>query len=1116
MNQERTFLSLNGLGLKLGVLLLCLSTIMPDRLSAQQTLYAIDGYNAPDATLYKLNASNGSVISVIGNTGLSNVTNMAVDPVSGQIYVQASRVVDSQIISGQTVYLWQGFLYVVDSLTAVPTEIDTTTGITTHDMHEPPYVIFSPAGGMYEIDVACHCVKDQIGVTFDNICHLYFKDEFYLIDIDTNTGNFLSFAAINGMADNMFAVDINNTFFSGQRLPGEFILKTIDQFSGLVTTVGNAPIPNMAAIAFGPYRPTLLNPANISFCAGSAAVLSSPPADEYQWKLNGINIPGATSQTYAASLPGSYSVENTIGCGKYVSSSTIVNNYPLPVLATNVTNINCFGNSNGIIDLTVTGSPVASYSWSNGATTEDINSLSPGNYLVTVTDVNDCQSSISTTVSQPISALAVASGGQTNATSGNNGTATVTASGGTAPYSYSWSPYGGNGPAATGLGAGIYTATVTDANGCTASQTFTITQECYVSFIANVTNVSCNGGNNGAIDITITSGPGQYAYQWSNGSTGQDLTGRPAGTYTLTVSSAGCSRSQTFTIAQPAPINITAVPTNVSCHNAQNGSIDVSVSGGTAPYTYVWADVNSSNLILWLIYYYGQWCNNGNYNGWPGSNIHAQDRTGLDNGCYYVKVTDANGCSAIANFTISQPAPICVSYNKSNASCANNNGSINQNISGGTAPYTYQWSNGATTQDVSGLSAGSYSVVITDANGCTENRSYTISQATANISVSVNKTNAICNSSTGSINISVSGGNSPYSYQWSNGATTQDIYNIPAGSYTVNITDANGCIKTQAYSISSTNGNICVNVNKTNANCANTSGSLNISVSGGTAPYSYQWSNGATTQDINGLSSGTYTVLITDANGCTSLQTYNVAQSSGNLNAGIGVSPQYTVPGQQAYTIFLGYGPQCVTLSASISGGSAPYTRQWSSTSSTSNSITVSPTTTTVYTLTVTDANGCTATATRTIIVKDVQAPNNKIYVCHNGTTTAVSQSQVNNHLCHGDDLGQCPPNAGNWCRTAGKEDNEHEEGVVTSIPNELKFNVYPSPSNGSFNIDLPGSGDLDVTVTDAAGKVVKRIIVNGNTEQHMHVDMQDAAHGVYVIRVAVGKETYQSKLVLQ
>jgi hypothetical protein len=1116
MNQKPTFLSLLVIGRKIPFILFLLS-LLSGKIMAQQTLYAIDGYNAPNAMLYKLNVSNGSIVAVVGNTGLTNVTNMAVDPISGQIYVQASHAVDSQLVSGQMEYLWQGFLYIVDSLTGVPTQVDTTTDTTTLDLLEPPYLIFSPAGNMYQIDLVCHCVRDQIGVSFDNICHLFYKDEFNLIDIDTSTGEFLSFASINGVADNMFSVDINDNFYSGQRISGGFILKTIDKFSGFVSFVGTNTIENMAAIAFGPYRPVMQNANSIIVCSGTAAALVSPVGDTYQWKLNGTNIPTATSQTYMATQPGNYIVEIAIGCGKYPSSATTVSHYPSLVLTTAVSNVSCFGFNNGSIDLSVTGAAASDYLWNNSSTTQDISNLPPGTYSVSVTDVNSCVVNTYAVITQPLLGLSAVSGGQTNATSGNNGSATVLASGGTPSYTYHWHPTGGNNATATGLGAGTYTVTVTDAKGCTAQQMFTITQMCNVAFSGVITNVSCNGNNNGAIDVTITSGPGTYAYSWSNGATTQDLTNRSAGVYTLTVSSTtGCGQTQSFTITQPAPINIATATTNVSCYDSQNGAIDITVIGGTPPYTYTWADVNSGNLLVWLFYYYGQWCNSNN-TGWPGSNIHTQDRINLDNGCYYVKVTDANGCSSIANVTIYQPSPMCVSYTKSNAGCSNNNGVINQSVSGGTAPYTYQWSNGATTQSVTGLSAGNYSVVITDAHGCTENRSYSISQATANITVTANKTNAICTSNTGSINISVSGGSSPYTYIWSNGLTTQDIYNIAAGNYTVNITDANGCVKIQSYSISSTSGNICVSVTKTNANCANTNGNINISVSGGTAPYSYQWSNGATTQDISSLSSGSYTVNITDANGCSSAQTYTIGQSSGNLSAGIGVSPQYTVSGQQAYTIFIGYGAQSVTLSASVSGGTAPYSRQWSSTSSTNSSVTVSPTTTTVYTLTVTDANGCIATATRTIIVKDVQAPNGKIYVCHNGTSTAVSQSQVNTHLCHGDDLGQCLPN--NNCRTAGGSDQEApepKESVIEQVPNKLNFNVYPNPTNGAFIIDIPSIGDVEIIITDGAGRVVERKVIRNNTEQHLQFDMQNAARGIYMVRVIADGEAYQSKITLQ
>ena len=1173
-------------------------------LSAQQTLYAISGASGTPSILYTLDPSNGTAVSTVGNTGLTHMTALAVHPQTGVIYT-----------AGFNPNTGLAHLYTLDPITAAPTSVGTIGNIQVPDM------TFSASGvlyawgepftdGLYTIDIntgastlvgSCGCITSITGLAFNSLCseQLYLKNANTISLLDHSNGQIISTVNISGTNStlhNILAASKNNVMYSGQRGTNGFILKTVNPATGVVATVGTAVgVFNISAIAFGTYDALNANIGTITHVPcfggsnGSIDLVVSGGVTPYTYSWSN----GASTEDISGLASGTYSVTVTDanGCTATVSATV---NQPAAALAvaTTVTNVACHGGSTGAVDLTVSGgTPGYTYNWSNGASSEDISGLPAGTYSVTVTDANGCSESTSATVSEPATALTASSGGQTNVTSGNNGSATVVGSGGTMPYSYSWAPSGGTNATATSLGVGNYTATVTDANGCTATQTFEITQACNISFTASITNVSCNGQSNGAINVTMTSGAGSYSYSWSNGATTEDISGLAAGNYTLTVSLPnGCEVTETYTVTQPEPLVLSGTVGNVSCYNAQNGAIDVTVTGGTGPYTYTWADVNSSNWLLWIFYFYGQWCNNNNNNtNWPGSNINTQDRTGLDNGCYYVKVTDANGCTSITSFTVTQPTPICVSYTKTNAGCANNNGSINISVSGGTSPYTYLWSNGATTQDVSGLSAGTYTVTITDANGCSTTQNYSISQATGNISVSCvsssnatcaasngainisvsggnspytyqwsngattqdisgvpagnytvvitdangctktqtytvgqyngnisisyTKCNAICTSNTGSINISVSGGNSPYTYQWSNGATTQDISNIPAGTYTVVVTDANGCTKSKTVTVSTNSADINVSVNKSNANCANTNGSINISVSGGTSPYTYQWSNGATTQDIYNLSAGTYTVVITDANGCTETKTYTISQSSGNLNASISVSPQYPVSGQAPYTIYLGYGAQTVCLSANISGGTWPYTKTWS-TSSTSSSIYVSPTVTTTYTLTVTDANGCTDVATKTITVIDVQAPNNKIYVCHNGSMIAVSQSQVYSHLCHGDDLGPCS----SYCRSAGGGDTETEDEAADSqslsvMAEDLQFSVYPNPSKGMVTISLPLTGDVDVLVTDIAGKVVARNQVKDNHEQKLQMNLSSLARGVYVLRVQVGAEVWQQKL---
>ena len=241
----------------------------------------------------------------------------------------------------------------------------------------------------------------------------------------------------------------------------------------------------------------------------------------------------------------------------------------------------------------------------------------------------------------------------------------------------------------------------------------------------------CNGAATGAIDLTVTGGVSPYTYLWSNGTTTQDLSGRTAGTYTVTVTDAnGCTKSISATITQPTLVVLSSTVTNVACNGGNTGSVDLTVSGGVSPYTYVWSNAATT-----------------------------QDLSGLTAGTYTVTVTDANGCTKTTSATISENSTLAATTTTVPVTCnGGSNGSIDLTVSGGTSPYTYLWSNGATTQDLTGRTAGTYTVTVTDALGCTKSTSATIIEPTA-IALTTAVTNVLCNgAATGSIDLSVSGG----------------------------------------------------------------------------------------------------------------------------------------------------------------------------------------------------------------------------------------------------------------------------------------------------------------------------------------------------------------------
>jgi hypothetical protein len=440
------------------------------------------------------------------------------------------------------------------------------------------------------------------------------------------------------------------------------------------------------------------------------------------------------------------------------------------------------------------------------------------------------------------------------------GTATATPSGGSGPYAYLWSNNQTT-ATATQLAVGQYTVTVTDNAGCTSTATVTIGSSNGPTATASTNNISCFGGNNGSIDLTVSGGTAPYTYDWSNDGPEnpdndlQDIAGLAAGMYTCTITDfSGCTFITTASLTQPIAVSGTTSVDNVSCFGVGDGSVDLNPNGGTPGYTYMW--------------------NNG---------MTTQDISGLVPGPYTVTMTDANGCTGTTMAMITQPLPLILGGlpTINDASC---NGSCdgtvtNVVVTGGTTPYSYNWSNGGNAANIGNLCAGDYSGTVTDNNGCTFSASVTINEPSAiSLGGFPTITNASCaDACDGSVsNVVIIGGTPPYSYDWSNGGGTANLENLCAGNYTGTVTDGNGCVYTTPIPLTITSPPaIVISGNVTNSTIDN-NGAIDITVSGGTGAYSYNWSNGMTSQDISSLEPGVYSVIVTDANGCSLPQLFEV------------------------------------------------------------------------------------------------------------------------------------------------------------------------------------------------------------------------------------------------
>ena len=456
---------------------------------------------------------------------------------------------------------------------------------------------------------------------------------------------------------------------------------------------------------------------------------------------------------------------------------------------------------------------------------------------------------------------------------------------------------------------------------------------------STITDVTCFGGSDGAIDITISGGTPPYTYSWSNGATTQDLTNIPAGNYTITVTnSLGCIQTKLKVVNQPTQITVSSTNTQPSCNTANGaltGAIDLTASGGTGSLTYLWSSGQTT-----------------------------ADLTGLGSGTYTVTVTDANGCTATFTTTLTEPSAIVISSINVQPSCNTSNGALTGSIdltaSGGTGAFTYLWSSGQTSADISGLGSGTYTVTVTDANGCTATYSTTLTEPTAIIISSVD-VQPSCNTSngalTGAIDLTATGGTGAFTYLWSSGQTTADLTGLGSGTYTVTVTDVNGCTATFTTTLTEPTAILISSVDvQPSCNTSNgaLTGAIDLTASGGTGSFTYLWSSGQTTADLTGLGSGTYTVTVTDANGCTATFSTTLTEPNAILISSVDVQPSCNTSN----------GALTGSIDLTARGGTGSLTYAWSSGQTTADLTGLGSGT---YTVTVTDANGCTATFTTTL-----------------------------------------------------------------------------------------------------------------------------------------------------
>ncbi len=535
---------------------------------------------------------------------------------------------------------------------------------------------------------------------------------------------------------------------------------------------------------------------------------------------------------------------------------------------------------------------------------------------------------------------------------GNDGAAAAQPDGGLPPYTYLWNT-GATTQIITGLVAGPYSVTVTDAAGATATASGIVEKGYIIHVPTNANYETCDGSMDAEAAVFPEGGVQPYSYLWNDpaGQTTFTATGLSAGTYLVTVTDGnGCSNVASVTVeTSPEGIWIMTSSTPTTCHGGNDGTAHVSIMTGTAPFITVWDD--------------------------PAMQT-GTDPVGLAPGTYGVTVTDANGCEAIGSVTIGEaPEMGFVSQNSTPADCGSNNGTASVQVFGGTPGYTYLWNDpaGQTSATATGLAAGTYSVVVTDANGCQINTSVVVEQSSGSINLNIDAlSNVTCNGANdGSATIGASGGTSPYSFVWNEipGLSGATATGLAAGTYTVVVTGTNGCSNTISVTITEPSA-LSASFTTMNSVCGAATGSATVNVSGGTASYTYLWSDaaGQTSAMATGLAAGAYSVTVTDANNCQSI--------FGPVTIGDDCGPEVecsTPVISSLVVIESSCGNSNGSATIEMVGGNSNYTFAWTPTGGSQNAATGLAAGT--YTVVITDVSDAACTITEVFTVGNADGP---------------------------------------------------------------------------------------------------------------------------------------------
>lgn len=646
----------------------------------------------------------------------------------------------------------------------------------------------------------------------------------------------------------------------------------------------------------------------------------------------------------------------------------------------------CSHTERGSITLKVHGGkPPYSFKWNNNDTSPTRVNLYAGSYTVWITD-SEGQVLTQQILIQPPYPLILNPVEKKDATcgSGQDGYAKIsikTYHESRAPYTITWSNGLKDTWEADNLAPGTYFVTVSDKFNCETSISFDIKSASEgLTVSESIQDLSCSGANSGGIQLNITGGVPPYTYKWSNGATSKDLSNLGAGNYQILIKDAqGCSFQASYMVKAAIEIQIGQEIIQPSCDGKSVGSIKLAVSGGKAPYTYLWS------------------------NG--GTQATAQN---LAQGNFSVKITDVTGCVVEKQFSLSNQSTLNVDViSKSDVLCfGENSGKISLDLTGATGNVTVKWADGASTLNRENLAPGTYSVAIKD-QFCEVNSSFQINGPTAALQINENLQNPSCEGNDGKISLTMQGGTAPYVYYWSTGASSKDLSNLGEGSYQVKVTDANGCIIEKSFQLSSPLP-LTYEEEISEPSCQGQSdGSIKLTVSGGQSPYTYLWSNGSTKDYAENLAAGNHQVKITDASGCAVERQFSLTNQSALTIESIEVTP-VSCEGKEDGSISLSFsGAKGVVKVQWLDDPNAPANRSNLKAG--------------IYEVTISDDSGCD-------VIQQVQVQQN-----------TTMQARIENSLDVNCDTGEVTGRA--WVTvTGGKEPYTYRWNEVNFIGKEIEF----------------------------------------------------------------------------